>query len=55
MYEDVVAFEAALGVGFEWVLRVGDFDVWPDASRIDKATKKHDGGCKRRDNHQWLN
>jgi predicted phosphodiesterase len=43
MYEDVLAFETALGVRFEWVLHVGDFGVWPDANRIDKATKKHDG------------
>ena len=43
MYEDVLAFEAALGVRFAWVLHVGDFGVWPDPSRIDKATKKHDG------------
>jgi Icc-related predicted phosphoesterase len=43
LYEDVLAFEAALGVRFEWVLHVGDFGVWPDPNRIDKATKKHDG------------
>ena len=43
MYEDILAFEAALGVRFEWVLHVGDFGVWPDPNRIDKATKKHDG------------
>jgi hypothetical protein len=43
MYEDVLAFETALGERFEWVLHVGDFGVWPDANRIDKATKKHDG------------
>lgn len=43
MYEDVLAFEEALGVRFAWVLHVGDFGVWPDANRIDKATKKHDG------------
>lgn len=43
MYEDVLAFEANLDVRFEWVLHVGDFGVWPDASRIDKATRKHDG------------
>ena len=42
LYEDVLAFEAALGVRFEWVLHVGDFGVWPDP-RIEKATKKHDG------------
>ena len=43
MYEDVLAFEAALAVSFAWVLHVGDFGIWPDADRIDKATKKHDG------------
>ena len=43
MYEDVLAFEAALGVRFEWVLHVGDFGVWPDPTRIDKATRNHDG------------
>jgi hypothetical protein len=43
LYKDVLLFEAALGVRFEWVLQVGDFGVWPDPSRIDKATKKHDG------------
>jgi predicted phosphodiesterase len=43
LYEDVLSFEAALGVRFEWVLHVGDFGVWPDPNRIDKATKKHDG------------
>jgi predicted phosphodiesterase len=43
MYEDILAFEAALDVRFEWVLHVGDFGVWPDADHVDKATKKHDG------------
>jgi hypothetical protein len=43
MYQDVLAFEAKLGVRFEWLLHVGDFGVWPDPNRIDKATKKHDG------------
>lgn len=43
MYEDVLAFEATLGARFEWVLHVGDVGVWPDANRIDEATKKHDG------------
>lgn len=38
-----LAFEAALSVRFEWVLHVGDFGIWPDANRVDKATKKHDG------------
>lgn len=39
MYEDVLAFEVAVGVRFECVLHVGDFGIWPDASRVDKATK----------------
>jgi hypothetical protein len=43
LFEDVLAFEAALGVCFECVLHVGDLGVWPDPNRIDKATKKHDG------------
>ncbi len=43
MYEDILAFETALGLRFEWVLHVGDFGVWPDPTRLDKATKKHDG------------
>src|SRR5256885_13258944 len=43
MYEDVRAFEATLGVRFEWVLHVGDFGIWPDPDRIDKATREHDG------------
>lgn len=43
LYEDVLAFEAALGVRFEWVLHVGDFGIWPDPERIDRATRHHDG------------
>jgi hypothetical protein len=43
LYADVLDFEASLGVRFEWVLHVGDFGVWPDPSRIDGATRKHDG------------
>jgi predicted phosphohydrolase len=43
LYEDVLAFEVALGVRFDWVLHVGDFGVWPDPNRIDGATKRHDG------------
>ena len=41
MYADVLAFEARLGVRFDWVLQVGDFGVWPDPSRVDKPTRKH--------------
>ena len=43
MYEDILAFEEALGVRFEWVLHVGDFGVWPDPDRCDRATRQHDG------------
>jgi len=43
LYADVLDFEVSLGVRFEWVLHVGDFGVWPDPSRIDGATRKHDG------------
>ncbi len=37
------SFEVALGVRFQWVLHVGDFGVWPDAERIDRATRDHEG------------
>ncbi len=43
LYEDVLAFEAVLRVRFDYVLQVGDFGIWPDASRIDRATRHHDG------------
>ena len=43
LYEDVLAFELLLGVRFGHVLHVGDFGIWPDSSRIDKATRHHDG------------
>ncbi len=43
LYEDVLAFETVLGVRFDHVLHVGDFGIWPDANRIDKATRHHDG------------
>jgi len=43
LYQDVFAFEASLGVRFDYVLHVGDFGVWPDPSRIDKATRHHEG------------
>lgn len=43
MYEQLLEFEAALGVRFAWLLHVGDFGAWPDPARIDGATKRHDG------------
>jgi hypothetical protein len=43
LYDDILAFEKALGVPFDYVFHVGDFGVWPDPDRIDKATRKHDG------------
>ncbi len=42
-YADVLAFETALGSPFDHVLHVGDFGVWPDPERIDRATRAHDG------------
>jgi hypothetical protein len=38
LYDDVFAFGALLGIRFDYVLHVGDFGIWPDANRIDKAT-----------------
>ena len=43
IYEDILAFEAALGATFAWVLQVGDFGIWPDPDRIDRATRNHEG------------
>lgn len=43
LFADVIAFERAITVTFDWILHVGDFGVWPDAARIDKASRHHDG------------
>lgn len=43
MYDDVLAFESALGTRFDYVLHVGDFGIWPDPSRIDRGTRNHEG------------
>lgn len=43
LYADVLAFERELGVRFDHVLHVGDFGIWPDPERVDKATRKHEG------------
>ena len=43
LFEDVLAFEASLGVSFDWILHVGDFGIWPDSDGIDQATRCHDG------------
>lgn len=43
LYADVFAFEAALGETFAQVLHVGDFGIWPDPDRVDRATRAHDG------------
>lgn len=51
LYEDVLAFELSLGAAFDWVLHVGDFGIWPDPERIDRATRNHDGAG---DFHAWL-
>lgn len=41
MYADVLAFEQKLERRFDWVLHVGDFGIWPDPERLDRATRKH--------------
>lgn len=43
LYADVLAFECELGARFDHVLHVGDFGIWPDPERVDKATRKHEG------------
>lgn len=43
MYDDILAFEAVLGMRFAWILHVGDFGIWPDPQRIDRAARAHDG------------
>ncbi len=48
-YGDVLAFEQTLGAAFDWVLRVGDFGIWPDPARIDRATRNHGGAGGFRD------
>ena len=41
--DEVLDFEASLGIRFDFVLHVGDFGIWPDPTKIDKATRNHDG------------
>lgn len=36
-YEDVPAFEDALGVRFAWVLHVDDFHVWLNPDRMQSS------------------
>jgi predicted phosphodiesterase len=43
LYAAVAEFERSLGQPFALVLHVGDFGIWPDPARVDKATRKHDG------------
>lgn len=51
LYQDVLDFERELSVPFDWVLHVGDFGVWPEPDRIDRASRNHDGAG---DFAQWL-
>jgi predicted phosphohydrolase len=51
MFDEILAFESALGVRFDCVLHVGDFGIWPDPRRIDRATRRHDGAG---DFSKWL-
>jgi hypothetical protein len=43
LYDEVLDFEASLGIRFDFVLHVGDFGIWPDPAKIDKGTRNHDG------------
>ena len=51
LYDDVLAFEAALSTRFDWVLHVGDFGIWPDPEKIDRGTRNHGGAG---DFSKWL-
>lgn len=42
-YAELLTFEQALGVTFDWVLQVGDFGIWPNPDRIDTASRHHQG------------
>lgn len=50
-YDDVLAFETSIGATFDWILHVGDFGIWPDPERLDRATRNHDGAG---DFYEWL-
>jgi predicted phosphohydrolase len=43
LYRDVYDFAQHLRVTFTAVLHVGDFGIWPNPDKVDKATRKHDG------------
>ncbi|MGD0837032.1 MAG: metallophosphoesterase [Polyangia bacterium] len=43
LYAEVAAFERNPGRPFDMVLHVGDFGIWPDPTRTDKATRGRDG------------
>lgn len=51
LFQDVVEFERACKVRFEALLHVGDFGVWPDPARVDRATRDHEGAG---DFPKWL-
>ena len=51
LYRQVLAFEFELGQRFAAVLHVGDFGIWPDAERIDRASRRHGGAG---DYPRWL-
>ncbi len=52
LYADVAEFERSLKIRFEALLHVGDFGVWPDADKVDRATRDHEGAG---DFPRWLN
>lgn len=51
LYSDVSEFERYLHARFEALLHVGDFGIWPDPNRVDRATRDHEGAG---DFPRWL-
>ena len=40
-YDKVLDLENKLGVQADWILQTGNFGVWPDPLKIDRATRHH--------------
>lgn len=40
-YDKVLDLEKELGVQPDWILQTGNFGVWPDPLKIDRATRRH--------------
>jgi Icc-related predicted phosphoesterase len=40
-YDKVFSLENKLGLQADWILQTGNFGVWPDPLKIDRATRQH--------------